>query len=71
MSIVDAHRRPLHCEQRSKEASFSHIPKRPDFTAVGRLRRKSINIHPHFSMWELTKFVASALAQRNIELLCL
>lgn len=46
MSTVDAHRRPFHCKQRSKEASFSHahaIPKRPDFTAVGRLRRKLRN----------------------------
>ena len=48
MGIVDAHRHPLHCEQRSKEASFSHMPKRPDFTAVGRLRRKSINISSSF-----------------------
>lgn len=72
MSIVDAHRRTLLCEQRSKEVSFSHahaVPKWPDFTAVGRLRRKFINIS-HFLIWELTKFAASALAQRNIELPC-
>lgn len=35
-----------------------------------KLGRESLIFQPHFPIWELTKFAASALAQRNIELPC-